>query len=59
MDVTVTVEDPGAFTMPWTARQHYRKVVQGPMIESSCAESANNFLNYNMDPMPQDDTPDF
>ena len=29
------------------------------MTESSCAESANNFLNYDIDPIPQADRPDF
>jgi hypothetical protein len=58
MDVDVTVEDPGAFNMPWKARQHYRKVEGGPMTESSCAESPNN-LNYDIDPIPQTDKPDF
>lgn len=59
MEVTVTVDDPGAFNMPWTAKQRYRRVEQGPMVESSCAESGIILQPHVMDPMPQDDTPDF
>ena len=59
MEVTVTVDDPGAFTTAWTAKQRYRRVEQGPMVESSCAETDTGFMSHVMDPMPQDDTPDF
>jgi hypothetical protein len=59
MDVDVTVDDPVAFTTPWHAEQHYRRVTQGPLIEESCAESTNNFLNYDMDPIPHADRADF
>jgi len=59
LTVDVSVDDPGAFTTPWKAVQKYRRVEQGPMNESSCAESSTNFLNYDMDPIPQANTPDF
>jgi len=59
LTVDVAVDDPGAFTTPWKAVQKYRRVQQGPMNESSCAESSTNFLNYDMDPIPQADKPDF
>ena len=59
LTVDVHVEDPGAFTTPWNAKQTYRRVEQGPMRESSCAESPTNFLNYDIDPIPQADKPDF
>jgi hypothetical protein len=59
LTVDVSVDDPGAFTTPWKAVQKYRRVEQGPMNESSCAESSTNFLNYDMDPIPQAKTPDF
>lgn len=38
LEVTFTVEDPGAFTMPWTASQRYRELVNSPMQEYVCAE---------------------
>ncbi len=59
LTVDIHVEDPGAFTMPWNAVQKYRRVEQGPLRESNCAENPVNFLNYDMDPIPQARTPDF
>jgi hypothetical protein len=59
LTVDVSVEDPGAFTTQWHAVQRYRRVEQGQMSESSCAESPINFLNYDMDPIPHADKPDF
>jgi len=59
LTVDVTVEDPGAFTMPWHAVQRYRRVQNGPMPEQSCAENPTNFLSYDMDPIPHADRPDF
>jgi hypothetical protein len=59
LTVDVTVDDAGAFTTPWHAVQKYRRVEQGPMNESNCAENPINFLNYDMDPIPQADKPDF
>lgn len=38
LEVTFTVDDPGAFTMPWTASQRYREVDNTPMQEYVCAE---------------------
>jgi hypothetical protein len=38
LEVTFTVDDPGAFTMPWSASQRYQKVAQTPMEEVACAE---------------------
>ena len=38
LEVVVTVEDPGAFNMPWTASQRYRKLDNTPMVEYVCAE---------------------
>jgi hypothetical protein len=68
IDVTVQVEDPGAFTMPYTARQHYARSEEGPIEEAICAEGAGrgtDIFNWGLShakdlvPMPQDDTPDF
>ena len=68
IDVTVQVEDPGAFTMPWTARQHYALSEEGPIEEAICAEGAGrgtDIFNWGLShakdlvAMPQDDTPDF
>jgi len=59
LTVEVTVDDPGAFTMPWHAVQRYHRIEQGPMPEESCAENPTNFLGYDMDPIPQAEKPDF
>ena len=55
IDVTVTVEDPGAFTMPWSAMQMYRRVEIGPMGESTCVEGNFNYFKFDLDPLPQED----
>jgi len=59
LEVNVRVEDPGAFTMPWSALQRYRRVEQGPMREAVCAENNANFFNYDVEPIPQAVKPDF
>jgi len=59
LTVDVTIDDPGAFTTVWHAVQRYRRVEQGTMPEQSCAENPVNFLNYDMDPIPQANKPDF
>jgi hypothetical protein len=55
IEVTVTVEDPGAFTTPWSAQQIYRRVEIGPMAESTCVEGNFNYFNFDLDPLPQED----
>ena len=37
LEVTFTVDDEGAFTMPWSASQRYQKAAQS-MEEVTCAE---------------------
>jgi len=59
LEVEVMVDDPGAFTMQWHAVQRYRRVQQGAMNESSCAENPTNFLSYDIDPVPTAAKPDF
>ena len=59
IEVTLTVEDPGAFTMPWSAMQRYRRVEPGPMVESTCVEGNFNYFNFDLEPLPQADKPDF
>jgi hypothetical protein len=59
LEVNVHVEDPGAFTMPWNALQRYRRVEQGPLEEVTCAENNAKFFNYDVEPIPTADKPDF
>ncbi len=62
MEVTVRVEDPGAFTMPWTAVQRYardRREVEVPLHEMVCAENNSDHFAQGLSPIPQADKPDF
>jgi hypothetical protein len=59
IEITVTVDDPGAFTTPWTAMQRFRRVEPGPMLEATCAEGNFNYFNLDLEPLPQADKPDF
>jgi hypothetical protein len=59
LDVLITVEDPGAFTTPWSAIQRFRRVQAGPMEEAICAENNVNPFNFAVVPIPQADKPDF
>ena len=58
IEVTVTVEDPGAFNAPWTAMKRYRRADNGPMVEANCAEGNFNYFNFDLEPQPEADTPD-
>ena len=59
LQVTVNVDDPGAFTMPWSAVQRYRRGENRPMTELSCAENNFDFLGYEVEPLPEANKPDF
>jgi hypothetical protein len=55
MEAVFTVEDPGAFYRPWTAKRRYRRVEQTP-LEKICAENNTNLFDYHM---PEAERPDF
>jgi len=58
VDVTVDVEDPGVFTMPWRGVQRWRRVQQ-PLREIICAENNDqDFLGFTV-PVPKATKPDF
>jgi hypothetical protein len=59
IEAVAHVEDPGAFTTPWTAYQRYRRVEQGPLGEEVCAENNADFFVYTVQPIPTATTPDF
>jgi hypothetical protein len=59
LEVTVTVDDSGAFTRPWSARQVFHLRFQGPWDESPCADNNNAYFGYEVAPLPEDATPDF
>ena len=59
LEVTARVEDPGAFTTPWTALQRYRRNEDAPLGEEVCAENNDKFFNYGIEPIPTAHKPDF
>jgi hypothetical protein len=60
LEVNVHVEDPGAFTTPWDAIQHYRRVAdRGPLSEIVCAENNGDHFNHGLEPMPEASKPEF
>jgi hypothetical protein len=62
LEVDVRVEDPGAFTMPWSARQRYRRdqrPTEVPLHEMVCAENNGDHFNQGLYPIPQANKPDF
>jgi hypothetical protein len=59
VDVSVFVEDPGAFTTPWNAVQRWRRVDVAPLSPAMCAESGDDFFNQGLAPIPHADKADF
>jgi hypothetical protein len=58
IEVSFTVEDPGAFTMQWGGMMRYRNQ-KGAMEEFVCAENNGNHFDTEKYAMPQAKTPDF
>jgi hypothetical protein len=56
--VTIQVEDPGAFRVPWSARQTYRRTRTGALEEAICAEN-NIAFDASVTDIPTADRPDF
>jgi hypothetical protein len=48
LQVDIQVDDADAFTMPWTAKQRYRRVERRPMLEEACAESNQILFDYHI-----------
>jgi len=59
LQVTVTVDDPGAFNMPWTAIQRWKRREGETLLELICAENPDDHLGNESVPVPQADKPDF
>jgi hypothetical protein len=59
VEVTMNVEDPGAFTTSWSATQRWRRVHNAPMAEIACNENNANYLEQYRVPMPTAEKPDF
>ena len=59
LEILATVDDPGAFTTPWSALQRYKRVKRATLAEDICAENNSNYLNEEIRPIPQADKADF
>jgi len=59
IDVSIKVEDPGAFNMAWSARQTYHRAEEAPMLETICAENNSVIFDAAVSPIPQAAKPDF
>jgi hypothetical protein len=58
LQVEFTVDDPGAFTMPWSAVVTYRPLL-GEWQEVVCAENNDVYFSYDAANFPHADKPDF
>jgi len=58
LQATVTVEDPGAFNMPWTGVQRWKRIAR-PLEEYLCEPSNDGYFSYDVVPLPKADKPDF
>ena len=58
LKVSIHVEDPGAFTMPWSAEQTYHRTRIGKTEEAICAEN-NIAFDASVSEIPKADKPDF
>ncbi len=59
LQAAITVDDPGAFNMPWSAVQQWRRRESQPITELICAESSGGYFNYDVRPVPTAAKADF
>jgi hypothetical protein len=59
VEVTIFVEDPGAFTTPWKAVQRWRRVEDAPILTVPCNENNGDFFNQGLVPLAEAKAPDF
>jgi len=59
LQASIMVDDPGAFTMPWSAIQRWKRREEGPIIELICAENPTDFFHNEAGPIPQAAKADF
>jgi hypothetical protein len=59
LEVEFTVEDAGAFTMPWSGKQRYNRAEKRPLIETICADNLGHYFAYEIPPSPVAAKPDF
>jgi len=59
LEVSIRVEDPGTFTMPWAGRFVYRPNRVQDLEEVICAENNRDFDGKSFGPTPEEKTPAF
>ena len=59
VQISMTVDDPGAFTTPWSATQRWRRVDRGAFYEASCNENHTDYFEKYSVPTPRAAKPDF
>jgi hypothetical protein len=59
VDVSIFVEDPGAFTTPWAAVQRWRRAENAPISPMACNENNGDFFSQGLVPVPEATKPDF
>ena len=59
VDVSAFVEDPGAFTMPWTVVQRWRGVENTPIATCQRNENNGDFFKQGLMPLPEATKPGF
>ena len=59
LQATIFVDDPGAFTMPWTALQRWKRREGLPIEELICAGNTNDYFHNEIYPIPEATTLDF
>jgi hypothetical protein len=59
VDVTIRVDDPGTFTMPWVGKLTYRVNRAPAMEEVICEENNVSFDGKTFGPLPEEKSPQF
>jgi hypothetical protein len=59
VDITIFVDDPGAFTTPWSAVHRWRRVETTPLLMASCNENNGDFFSLGLALVPEAAAPDF
>jgi len=59
LQVTATVDDPGAYNTAWSAVQRWKRGPERQILEQICAENSDAFFDYDVVPIPSADKPDF
>ncbi len=57
--ISIFVEDPGTFTMPWSAVQRWRRVDNAPLSTATCNENNGDFFSLGLVPLPEAAGADF